>query len=530
MNRVIVLLVALLCANCALAEPHRFVIFHTSDIHGGIAKRPAHWHKKTPKRLIGGFAALAALVKKEALPYLLLDSGDIFQGTPEGNLTKGRAVIEAMNALGYDAMAVGNHEFDYGENNLKELSKLANFPMLAANIRIAANKAPISYAKSRRMLRVGKIKVGVIGIATQHTRSSTLPKNVVHLIFKNEVKSARKHAIALRKKGADVVIVLAHCGLAPSVARKRLDPNDLVLTENDKNYVGDLAIARGAPVDIVFGGHMHTGLTAPWRDPESGVHIVQSYENLASVSRLEITVDRKSKPKVQVSGRLVDLWVDQHGEDAAVLELVQKHQNQVGKRLDEKIGTLNESMIRAGYPLDNPLGSWMTDIMRMSVAADIGIQNTYGIRDDLRAGTISLRDIYRVMPFENTVVVVTLSGKQVKQLVRDNMRGQKSGIQISGIRVHLRFDPQKQTLQESWVLHKGAPIDDEKLYRVATNNYLAQGGTGGKVMKGAPTHDTGRSIRKVIVEAVRQHSPITPPKVGRYQMLPALSVEKPENK
>jgi 2',3'-cyclic-nucleotide 2'-phosphodiesterase (5'-nucleotidase family) len=507
----------LILTSSAFAEPQKFVIFHSSDIHGALASRPARWHPKTPQRRVGGFAALASLVKLEKQPYLLLDSGDIFQGTPEGNLTKGRAIIEAMNAVGYHAMAVGNHEYDYGEDNLIALSRLAKFPMLGANIRRKKDLRQVKYAGARRLMTVGKLRVGIIGIATRHTKTSTLPKNVAHLVFEDEVATARRHAEWLRKKGADVIVVLSHCGLAPSVARKRLDPRDLSLTDSDKKYVGDLAIARGAPVDIVLGGHMHTGLTAPWRDPKSGVVIVQSYEGLASVTRLEVVVDKNAQPPVRVVGRLIDLWVDELGEDPKVLALVKRYQNSVSQRLSQKVGTLKTSMLRAGHPLDNPLGSWMADVMRIYSAADIAVQNTFGIRDDLLKGDITLRDIYRVMPFENTVVVVTLTGLQLKKLIRDNLREFRSGLQISGLEVHMKATSDGKRLEDIELIHKGEPIVSDKHYRVATNNFLAQGGTGGAVMKDAPMRDTGRKIRSVLVEAVKQHTPIHPPPVGRFR-------------
>jgi 2',3'-cyclic-nucleotide 2'-phosphodiesterase (5'-nucleotidase family) len=523
-RRVILWAVALglINASPAAAKPRSFVIFHTSDIHGAIAGRTAKWDKSQPNRMVGGFPALAALVKKEKLPYLLLDSGDIFQGTPEGNLTRGRAVIEAMNALRYTAMAIGNHEYDYGEDNLRALARLATFPMLGANIRRKKDKKRVDYAGARHMVEIAGVKVGLVGIATRHTATSTLPKNVAHLIFDDEAKTARRHALTLRKQGADVVVILAHCGLAPSMARKRLSPNDVFFTASDEKYAGDRTIARGAPVDLVLGGHMHIGLSRPWRDPKSGVYIVQSYENLQAVSRLMITVDKEAEQVVKVDGALIDLWVDQTGEDPNVLGIVRAYQDQVGKQLSEEIGEIRSDMLRAGSPLDNPLGSWMADVMRIAAAADIGVQNTFGVRDDLRAGKVTLRDVYKVMPFENTVVVVTLSGKQVKQLIRDNIRGRRSGIQISGIQVHLFYSADGNRLDDLWVLHRGAPIDEERQFRVATNNYLAQGGTGGKVMIGAPVRDTGRSIRDVLIEAVRQHSPIQAPGVGRFKTITKL--------
>ena len=158
--------------NVARSERHEIVIFHTSDVHGGYDARPARHHKAAPDRLIGGYAVLANLVKRETRPKILLDSGDIFQGTPEGNLTLGDASIALMNHLGYAAMVIGNHEYDYGEENLRRLEKLAKFPMLAANIFLNRDGRPVDYATPHHMVTVGGVKVGILGLATRHTATA----------------------------------------------------------------------------------------------------------------------------------------------------------------------------------------------------------------------------------------------------------------------------------------------------------------------------------------------------------------------
>ncbi|MBT9557179.1 MAG: bifunctional metallophosphatase/5'-nucleotidase, partial [Myxococcales bacterium] len=396
----------LFLASCAASR--RFVVFHTSDVHGGIEARAAKWHADNPSRLIGGQAALGALMAKEAGPKLLVDSGDIYQGTPIGNLTRGAAVVAGMNALGYDAMAVGNHEYDYGEENVASLAKIAQFPFLGANIRKRADGEPPDYVDRSVIVEVGGVKVGLIGIATRHTATSTLPKNVEALNFEEEVATAKREAELLREKGAEVIIALSHCGLAPSVARKRVAARDLVLNAADEAYGGDLAIARGADVDLVLGGHLHTGLAGTFRDPVSGKVIVQSYESLEAVSRITIAVDEDGD--VDASSELIDLWVDQHGQDPAVKSIVDSFGTSINAELDRVIGTLAEDLRRADGGLDSALGNFFADALREAGKADVGIQNTFGIRADLYTGNLTQRDIYRVMPFENTLTVVDMPG------------------------------------------------------------------------------------------------------------------------
>ena len=502
----------LLLWGCSSAQK-TIVIYHTSDVHGGIQARKAWWNKSAPNRRVGGYAALSALVKKETKPYVLLDSGDIFQGTPEGNLTRGQAVIAGMNALKYRAMAIGNHEYDYGEANLVQLEKKANFPMLAANITNRATGKRVDYAKPTAMITVGGLKLGLIGIATRHTATSTMPAHVRHLRFEDEAKMAALHAKKLRKRGADVVIVLSHCGLARSLARKRIAPGKVNLTRGDLAYKGDLYIARNAPVDIVLGGHMHVGLEAPYRDPKSGVYIVQSFDNLLATSRVEITVSNEG---LTVQGQLIDLWVDETGEDPAVLDVLKPYVQHVGKTLNKRIGTATSAFVREGHALDNPLGNWMADVMRQQAKADIGVQNTYGIRANIQAGPITLRSIYQVMPFENTLVLARLTGRSVLKMVQSSLRGGKLLLQMSGLKVRFKWDAAKEKATVLEVTHKGEAIDPKRAYTIATNNYLVSGGSAAGPLSGAPSTNAGLSLRQVVVDYVKNAKTITPPAIGRF--------------
>lgn len=507
---------ALLLVGCPQPDQRTIVLFHTSDVHGGLTSRPARWHEADPTRRIGGYAALAKLVNAEARPHALLDSGDIFQGTPEGNLTRGKAVIAAMNAVHYAAMVIGNHEFDYGENALRALVAMADFPVLAANIRRKSDGRLVDYAVPTALLDIGGVRVGVVGLATHHTRTSTLPKNVAHLDFDDETQAARAHAQGLRAKGADIVIALTHCGLLPSRAGEVVKAEDVELSPRDLRYVGDLKIARGGDVDIVMGGHMHTGIDGRWRDPESGVWIVQSHHNLVATSRVEITVDVVRDQIVAFRSKLVRLWIDRLGEDPEVVRVIDGWADRVRGELDRRIGECADDRMTRSSKLDHPLGSWVADAMRATVDADIGIQNSFGIRADLFQGAIRLRDIYAVMPFENTIVTLDLPGKAIEKLVRENLKGDRSMIQVSGLQIV--YTPTADGPPESltiWV--NGTPVEAERMYKVATNNYLAGGGAGGEAFEGHFQHDTGRPIRELLIEILERDSPLHAPPTGRIR-------------
>ena len=158
----------------------------------------------------------------------------------------------------------------------------------------------------------------------------------------------------------------------------------------------------------------------------------------------------------------------------------------------------------------------MTDIMRASLDADVAIQNTFGIRDDLDAGDVSLRDLFRIMPFDNTLVRVELSGADLTDWIRQTLRVNRTFLQVSGMQVLFTAAPDGQSVQNVRVQVGGKPVDPKRMYRIATNDYLASGGGAGQFIKGRTQHDTGKSLRAVVADYVQNHTPVSPPTVGRF--------------
>jgi 5'-nucleotidase/UDP-sugar diphosphatase len=510
---------ALAALTLGCSQYKTIVVFHTSDVHGHIASRPAKWHKPNPKRMVGGYAALASLVRKEKHPHVILDSGDIFQGTPVGSISRGQASVTLMNALGYSAAVIGNHEYDFGEQVIREMAKSATFPFVSANIFRRSDGKPVSYAKPTHMLNVGGVKVGVVGLTTEETATATLPKNVRHLRFADIVSTARKHAVKLRKQGAHIVIALTHCGVSYRVSRTWLHPRDFVVGPSDLKFKGDIHIARGAPVDIVFGGHTHTGFEEPWVDPVSGVAFVESFEKLIAASRIEITVDVTTSKVVSIRGKLIPLWIDKVGEAPDILKLTKRVRRDIDKQVSVKIGDAPDALKRVHGGLDSPIGNWMTDIMRRAAGSDIAFQNSHGIRNNIEKGPITLRDVYTVMPFDSTLVVVTLTGAQVQQMLRDNIRGSSSRVQVSGLTVRYKLKLDGHSVGDLNVRVGGAPLDPKRNYTVATNSYLSSGGRGARVMVGAPQKDLGVIVRDVVVNGIRKAPVLKAPPTGRIQIL-----------
>jgi 2',3'-cyclic-nucleotide 2'-phosphodiesterase (5'-nucleotidase family) len=506
-------------------QTKELVIYHTSDIHGYILPHEAKWYKDNPRRKIGGFVALAAVLAEEKSPYLLLDSGDFFQGAPEGTLSKGRSVITLMNAIGYAASAIGNHEYDFGEANLIALSKMANFPLLASNIQRLSDGAPVDYAQPWALFDKGGVKVGVVGLSTHETSTATLPAHVSHLRFVHEVEAAKPHVRALRAAGADVVIALTHCGIGPSVARRKITASSYVAPPEDEAYPGDILIAREAGVDLVLGGHAHAAFDELWA-PSGGSLIAQSGEHLEHVNRIVITVP-SGGGRAQFTGKLIELWADQVKKLPKLNELVKTITAEVSAKMDAKIGEalspLNRRVARqpnqTSRVLDGPLPNLFCDEMKAVSQADFALHNTFGFRNDIGAGPINVGHIYQVMPFENTLAVMELSGAQVIQLLKQNFEGGVSRLQVSSeLDLEIQEDEKGRfdlsSLKVNILKH---PIDLKQKYTVAMNSYMSGGGSCCQFLSTISHKDTAIPLRVLFMETIKKKTPVKAPPTGRMR-------------
>ncbi len=496
------LLIALL-PGCSHAGK-KLVFYHTNDIHGYITSSEAKFYKENPKRLIGGFAVLANLVKQEKGPYLLLDSGDIFSGAPEGSLTGGESVVTLMNHLGYAAAAIGNHEFDKKERNLTKLAKQAKFPFLSANIYLRYPKTKgkdeqPSYATAYTIREINGVKVGIMGLITPDTPRVTMPKNVARLKFLRPVNVAKKVVQELRSQGCDLVIALSHIGWAKP---------------GESDFEDDKYLAAHVPgIDVILGGHTHTFLKEPYQDPTNKTIIIQSGRYLTASTRLELELDGKNKIQ-NFKHKLIDLWVDEIGEDAETLKLVNRYKDAADKKLSKVIGTTNVDLV-PNRDAESLLGNLVSDSMKDAVASDIALQNSGGIRDSISAGPITLRSVYSVLPFDNTIVVFKFTGSQIREILETSAAGSISRMQVSGLRV--RYDshhPRGHRIKEIWIGSK--PLSETREYTLATNSFIAQGGDGYKTFLNAQDKkDTGIMLRDAMASYVEKNTPINAKVEGR---------------
>jgi len=464
-------------------------VFHTNDVHGWIMPRA---DKFQTTRMVGGAAALAALIGKETGPKLVLDAGDWWQGTPEGSLTKGAAVADVFNEIGYDAIVVGNHEYDSGADELRALIARMKMPVLSANT-YGADGRLVPWVKPWIVKNVAGVKIGIFGLTTARMRGLAFKKNIAGLDFRGEVETARAAVKALKKEGATVIIAVTHIGL-----------------ENDE------ALARMVPgIDLIVGGHTHTFLNRAIKG-DNGALIVQAGQYLQKAGRATLEIDAKTRKVTASSDELVELWPDRVGEDPAVKAIVARHAEAVGRIFETVLATAPALMGREP-DRENALGDWMADCYRETLAADAALQNGGGIRAELPAGPVTLRSIFNIMPFDNALVRLDMKGADLRR-VFDHGMGMGKIAQVSGASIeYYRPKPAGQRLAAVSV--GGAPLDDAKIYSIVTLDFLTGGGDGYSVFERFVSSEaTGALARDLLNECARGQGTVSAPPAGRLKL------------
>ncbi|HEX4046995.1 MAG TPA: bifunctional UDP-sugar hydrolase/5'-nucleotidase, partial [Elusimicrobiota bacterium] len=428
------------------------------------------------------------------------DAGDWWQGTPEGSLTKGAAVAEVFNAIGYDAVEVGNHEFDNGTASLKDLIGKLRMPVLAANI-YGPDGRHVPWTKQRIIKKVDGVRFGIFGLLTTHMNGLEVPGKIAGLTFRREVDEARDQVRALKKEGADVIIAVTHVGFE---------------SPDKPPFEGDQTIAREVPgIDLIVGGHTHTTLKVPWRDPAHGTLIVQTGSYLTKAGRATLTIDPATHRVIRSSDELIELWPDRVGEDPAVKAIVDRAEARTGAAFELVVATASAELDRGAGAEESGLGSWMADCFKEETGADAALLNGGGIRADIAAGPVTVRELFDVMPFDDAVVVVRMKGSLLRSTL-DHVIGSPKIAQIAGMTARFRpLKPRHQRLDAVTV--DGAPLDDEKTYSLATLDFIA--GSYPEFKSALSVKPTGTLARDEMRACAAKQKTVSPPAPGRLTNL-----------
>lgn len=459
------------------AKDIRIFIYHTNDIHGWILTRP---NKR--KKLVGGADVLARYFREAPGPKLLIDAGDWFQGTPEGSLTKGKALVSFFNAVPYDVIEVGNHDFDFGQAQLEKLVHSLHMPVLGANVYSLKTGKRVPYLKPFVIKNLAGIKIGVFGLLTTNMPNLTFHKNIRGLKFRREIDEAKDEVRILKGKGATVIIAVTHVGIQ---------------TPKSAPFEDDRFIASHvAGIDLIVGGHSHTLLPKGVRDSVHHTLIVQTGSYLTHVGKVTLWINPLTKKVVRSKARVIKINPQKMGSDPQIKKILARYQQEVGKKMNQVLGQSPRTFKRK-FDRESAIGDWAADCLRLWAKTDVAFQNSGGLRADLPRGPVTWRDIFDVMPFDNYVATMSLSGAQIREILEWGVSGNQGIIQVSGIRFD--YDPKapaQKRVRDVWIDNQ--PLVSSSSYSVATLNFLAQGGDGYKTF----IHGRNSSVEPVLVRDV----------------------------
>ncbi len=521
-----------LCAAAYAAPTWSLVVVHTNDVHGGIDSSEATFmNPEFPPQLGGGASAarliqyMRAYCKETGKGFLLLDTGDIFQGTLVGTKSEGEAVMRYMNEVGYDAWVIGNHEFDLGRNVTEALMKQAEFPTLSANIYDTTDGHWTHFAQPTLLKDYGPMKVGIVGITTSGTTRASFEENVKNLHFAAETTTLSAYRDSLRGQGADVVIAACHLGLPFD----RWDAWDDLEERAAKGWTSDYVrnsfeLARRVPgIDILYAGDIHVGYEEPWVDPVTHTPCFQGYGRGTNLMVVEFVFDLETKRLLrwkyfEEEGTLITLLSDRFPRDRAIAEAIDTVVARVEIGFNEKIGEAIIPITRTGET-ESLLGNLICDAMQWKLSGDLAITNKGGVRTDLPSGNITPRDVFNVLPFDNTLGAVQVTGQFMKDLLEDKVAYGGSGLYVSGMRVKIdRSRPRGDRVVSLEIA--GQPYDPNAAYRLVTTDYLLEGNSGMEKLlelRDQAAVESGVYMRDSVTEYIREFSPLYPKLDGRWQ-------------
>lgn len=476
-------------------------ILHLNDLHGYIAERLDNNNKP-----FGGMARVATVVAetRRQNPWtLMVDSGDHIQGAPIANFFYGSNVIEAYNAIQLDLATFGNHEFDWGRETIEKRMNEAKYDYICANL-IDSKSGQLFTGKGYVVKEVGPVTLGFTGLITPELPTLVNPKRIEGLQVLDPAAAAGEAAAALKKNGSVYNIVLSHLGF-----------------EEDKKLA-----QKVEGIDLIIGGHSHTRLDQPLE--VAGVKIVQTGQHGENLGRidLEFAVDRNGAKLLNMKYRLIPIN-ESIKPDEKIKNLIKPYEEELNAKMDEVIGEALVDLVGEREKVrtsETNLGNFIADWMRTALGADIAITNAGGIRAGIAKGPIRVRDIYSVLPFDNLLVLVELTGSQVIEALENAYSKYPLAdgrfAQISGIKVTI--DPSREPGQRvTEVLVNGVPIDPQGKYKVATNDFLYNGGDGYEVFKNGKFlgWSTGEWMRDELIRYLRQYPKVNPAVEGRIIIL-----------
>lgn len=370
----------LLAALQLAAEVRTLTILHTNDLHSRLSPLANHH---------GGFAYLASVIRQQregCTDCIVLNAGDLAQGTPVSTIYKGAPVFEIANLLGFDAFALGNHDFDYGWQQTRRFIGMSKYPMISSNIVDAQNR--LFTEKPWLILKVNGLRIGIIGAMTDNLRYLTTTSLMGEWHTTPVVETVRRYVAELRPQ-TDLIVVLAHIG-----------------PDEEKAFLAE------TNVPVIVSGHLHNGMEQAMTTPDHILVRVRGYGE--QLGRLELKVDTEKKAVVSWAWKYVVVDNDTTKPAADVAALVKVWEDKVAEVVDHPLATSKRQLPKA------EVRTLLEQAMIQASGADFAFMNSGGVRDILPAGPLLVRHVWNIMPFDNRVAWGVFKGRDLPEIVKKN--------------------------------------------------------------------------------------------------------------
>ncbi len=480
----------------------KITFINTADVHGHLVYDEANggYYTLDEVNTEMGMPLMKGIVdqfRKKNPDSLFLDSGDMFHGTNEANVNQAEGIVEAVNLMGYDAMTVGNHDFDFGLTRSMEIKDELNFPMLSANTYNDGKRVFDEY----KVFEVGGKKIGVFGLVVPEALSNmNVFDDSKSVTFEEPAPAARRVIAELREQNVDAIVLVSHLG------------DDL-----DRQLVKDVD-----GIDLILCGHHH------WlykkAEKVNNTYLVEAGSYSTHVGFASMYFKNGKVAKVTWS---IKQSQDRSLEDPAVKKVADKYEAIAMELGKEVIGTSDVDLngIRSQVRTkETNLADLIADAMREQGNADLALLNGGGIRESVPKGEINLYRVGKPLPFVNSLEVVEIKGQKVYEALERGLRewpyGASNGgfLQVSGI--SYEFDGSKPAGKRLVkVLKDGKPLDRDKVYKVATNDYLVAGGDNYTEFKEGKSISKGALLRDVLAAYIKERGTVAPSTDGRIKVI-----------
>ncbi len=477
-------------------------IVHTNDTHSRVLDKDGV-----------GFSKIATKIKelKEANPnVLVVDAGDTLHGQTYATISKGESVVKIMNAIGYDVMTPGNHDFNYGQERLLELKGLMEFPIVSANV---VKKDGSTLLEPYVIKEVGGLKIGIFGLSTPETSYMTHPKNVEGLTFADPIEKAKEMVAKLKEEKVDAIIALTHIGL-----------------DESSKITSDKIAEEVEGIDLIVDGHSHTLLNegkvvkdtliaqTGGYNANFGV-VTLTFKDGKIVTKEPLLISKEAAAEIESNADILALIKETEDANKVITDVV------VSKTDVKLDGERNN--VRGG---ETNLSNLITDAMLNISKADIAITNGGGIRASIDVGDITMGEIITVLPFGNYVVVKEYTGAQVLAALEHGTKSYPepagSFAQVAGLTFTLDLN-QEAGKRVKDVKVGGAPLDLAKTYKVATNDFMATGGDDYVMFKEGTLVVELPALDEVLLEYIQKLDSIPAEARPRMTVIAKEVVEEP---